>query len=107
MKKLIIQPGANGQNSHAIQGSDYVFHYYGPTSAKTVTVPTGAYYALFNSNADFYVRWDGGTAVVPSSDVVNGQGSEINPTVRSVTPGQSFSLISASATDIVSIVWYK
>lgn len=107
MKPLVIKTGANGSNTHAIPGATSIYHYYGPTSAQTVTVPAKAKYALFNANADFAVRWDGGTAVMPASNVTDGTGSELNPTVRSVVAGETFSLISAAATDIVSIAWYS
>lgn len=107
MKKLIIQNEGNGQSTFAIPGSDAIFHVYGITSAVTVTVPAGARFALFSSNADFYARWDGGAAVVPSSNVVDGTGSELKPAARSVEAGDTFSLIAGAATTAVTITFYS
>lgn len=75
-------------------------------TAETVTVPTGRNIVVFSGTADFYVRYNGGAAAVPAADVTDGNGSELNPTVRSVTPGGTFSII-APATTVVTMAFYK
>ena len=107
MEKLTIQSGANGQNTFAIPGSDEIDHYYNITTATTVTVPAGARFALFASNADFYCRWDGGAAVVPASSISDGTGSELKPAARAVKAAQTFSIIASAATTAVTISFYS
>ena len=106
MEKLVIKPGANGHNSYAILGASYVDVYYGDAAAATFTVPAGANYVLFSATGDFYVRWDGSAAAIPSADVTNGAGSELNPVVRDVAPSQQFSIIAAAAV-VVTMSFYK
>ena len=79
MEKLRTRAGADGHNTYAIPGSKDIYHYHDITSADTITVPAGAKFALFSANADFFARYDGSAAVVPSSDVEDGTGSELNP----------------------------
>lgn len=74
-------------------------------TAKTYTIPTGARYALFSANADFYVDYSG-TAAVPAEDVTDGSAGEMNPVLRSVDGLTSISIVSASSC-IVTISVYK
>lgn len=106
MEKLIIQSGGDGHNTFAIKGSDTIYHYNDSTTATTVTVPTGAKFALFSSTGDFFARWSG-TAAVPAGDVSDGTGSECNPIVRSVEAGDTFSIVAASADTLISIAFYS
>ena len=107
MEKLTIQAGADGFNTFAIPGSKDIYHYYGPTVADTITVPAGARFALFSASADFFARYDGSAAVVPSSAVEDGTGSELNPIARSVKPGDTISIICAEATTTISVSFYS
>lgn len=95
MKELRIASN-NGHNTYAIDGSDYIDTYYGDAAATTFTFPTGAHYVLFSATGDFYVRWDGSAAAIPSADVTNGSGSAANPRVRHGVPGDTFSIIAAA-----------
>jgi hypothetical protein len=72
---------------------------------KAVTVPTGANYAIFAANADIWVKV-GGIATVPSEDVTDGSGSELNPVIRKVESGGTIGVISEYAAK-VSITFYK
>ena len=72
---------------------------------KTITVPTGAKFAIFCSNADIWVRI-GGTAAIPSGDTTDGTGSELNPSIRYLDTATTIGIISASAAK-VSIMFYK
>lgn len=95
------------QNSFALGVPTFVnASVLGIATAETVTVATDCNIIVFSANADFYVRWDGGTAAVPSGDVTDGTASELNPTVRRMTKGGSFSIISPAAT-IVTYALYR
>lgn len=107
MKKLIIQSEGNGHNTFAIPGSDSIFHYYNVTTADIVTVPAGARFVLFAGSDDFFCRWGGGTAVVPAAALEDGNGSELNPVVRSVLPGDTFSIIAALSTTTITVSFYN
>ena len=107
MEKLTIQGGADGYNTFAIRGSTDIYHYHDITTADTITVPAGARFALFSASDDFFARYDGQAAVVPSSDVEDGTGSELNPIVRAVKAGETISIIAAAAATIVTVSFYS
>jgi hypothetical protein len=69
-------------------------------TAQTHTFPTNARYAIFNSTANFFARWDGSAAAVPSANITDGSGAELNPVARRINGGQTVSLISPSAATI-------
>lgn len=103
MKELSIQSN-NGHNTYAIKGADYVDVYYGDAIATTFTVPSKAKFVLFSATDNFYVNWNG-TAAIPSGDITNGSGSELNPIIRAVKPGDTFSVI-AAADIVVTLSFY-
>jgi len=72
---------------------------------KTITVPTGAKYAIIAATHDIYVKV-GGAAAVPSGDTEDGTGSELNPKVRYLGSETTMGLISESAAK-VTIMFYK
>ena len=72
---------------------------------KAITVPTGSKFAVFNADADIWVRIDG-VAAIPSGDTTNGTGSELNPTIRYLGSETTVGVISESAAK-VSIMFYK
>lgn len=74
-------------------------------TAATYTFPTGKKYALFSATADFYVSYSG-TAVVPSTNVTDGTGPELNPVMRQVDGLTSVSIISPSSC-VVTVAIYK
>ena len=104
MKPLTIQSN-NGYNTYAIKGADYINAYYGDSVATTFTVPASAKFVLFSATDNFYVNWSG-TAAIPSGDITNGSGSELNPIIRSITPGATFSVI-AAADIVVTLSFYN
>ena len=71
--------------------------------AESVTVPTGARYAVFSSTGDFYARFTG-TATVPV-DTDDGTASELNPGIRDVSGLTTLSVISAG-TPTVTVAFY-
>lgn len=74
-------------------------------TAQTVTVPTDARVALFSCTRDFYINWQT-TAAVPSSNITNGTGPELNPVARDISDYTSFSVIS-SEDCILTIAYMK
>lgn len=56
----------------------------------------------------FFARYDGTAATVPSGDITDGTGSEINPVARDVRnlPSASFSLVSPQAGAIIQMAFY-
>jgi len=76
------------------------------TTAKTITIPTGARYAVFASTSDIWVRIGTGTATIPVGDTNNGTGSELNPVCRWVDGETQMSVVSAYAAKL-SITYYE
>ncbi len=73
--------------------------------AETITVPSGVNIAIFNGTVDFYVNFEGSTAIVPTTEIADGTGHELNPGARAVDETATYSVISA-ATCIISIAYY-
>ena len=71
---------------------------------KVITIPTDAKFALFSYNADVWVDV-GGTAAIPSGDVTDGTGSELNPVLRYLGSATTIGIKSAGAA-LVSIMFY-
>lgn len=94
MKRLYIQTSTNGQNTFSIPVSDTIAAVMMTGANKTVTVPTGASYAVFSCSDDFYLKI-GATAAVPTVDVSTGA-AELNPAVRTVNAGEVINVIGAS-----------
>lgn len=93
-------------DTYAVNPADYVNNYVlAANVAETVTVPSGAQAVSFSANGDFYVNFNGGTAAVPSVDITNGTGSELNPSIRYIAGWSSFSIV-APATTVVVLAYY-
>lgn len=75
------------------------------TVHKTVTVPTGAKFAVFSASSDIWVRV-GGTAAIPAGDTTDGTGAELNPTIRYLGAETTIGIISGYAAK-VSIMFYE
>lgn len=108
MKNIAVM----SNNSFGLDNPDYVDNYVLAAGvAETVTIPHRATHAFFSANADFFAKYTG-TATVPGADIVDGTGSELNPTVRTfpatVSPAAqtTFSIISAAG-GILSIAYYR
>ena len=99
MKSFSITPDKNGRDSFAIPTPDTVNgRVLAADTAEIITVPEGAKYALFNATADFYCNYSTTATVI--TDIVNGSGSELNPTLRSVDEDTTISVISESVCNI-------
>lgn len=101
-----MEPDAMGQNSFAPAAAAYINIKVIGTTASSVTVPNGYRFVLFSANQDFYVSWKN-TAVVPTVDVTDGTGSELNPTIRDVSHLTTFSIIGSAASTIITLAFYK
>lgn len=75
-------------------------------SSKSITVPDGANYAIFSATNDIWVEIDGTVAVPEIGDVTDGTGSELNPIIRRVSPGDTIGVISQYDT-LLSVSFYK
>lgn len=94
-------------NSYAYNCSDKVNNYVTVAStAQTVTIPTGATVAVFNSTVPFYVNFAGATAAVPVANITDGTGVVYQPSSRYVGGLSTFSIISASV-GVITIEFYS
>ncbi len=96
----------HGVPTAAIRHAQYVDNIVlAAATAETVTRPSGAVVAVFAADQDFYVDWDGGTAIVPSVDKTDGAGVELNPAAREMGDLSTISVISPNAC-VLTIAWY-
>ncbi len=86
IEQLQFYRSVAGDQTYAIKQGNVNNYVLVASTNKAVTVPTGASYAIFSANADIWVRV-GGVAAVPSGDVTDGTGSELNPIIRRVESG--------------------
>jgi hypothetical protein len=96
-----------GNDAFALGAPTYVDNYVLAAGvAQTVTIPSTATFGFFGANGDFYMN-NNGAAAVPSVNITDGTGHDLNPSVRYFGKGQTtFSLIAPAAT-IVSIAWSR
>ena len=76
-----------------------------PSTNKEVAIPTGSNYVSINSTKNIWVKI-GGAATIPSGDVTDGTGSELNPKMRSLGSNTIIGVISSGAAKI-SVIFYK
>lgn len=107
MRRLKIElDGYHSTAVPAIRASDYInARVLAAGVEESETVPTGARIVLFSSTSNFYLKV-GATAAVPSTDVTNGSGSELNPIARLVAAAEVLHLIAPTAC-IVTMAYYK
>lgn len=74
------------------------------STAESFTIPSGALYVVFSSEADFWCRRDA-TASVPTGDVTDGTSAELNPTGYEIFGITSISVISETA-QIITAAFY-
>lgn len=75
-------------------------------TAESYTIPTGAKRIIFSADGNYYARFDdGGDATVPSTEVVDGSSSFLNPAQLDITGVTSISFISSSARVITLAVY--
>lgn len=104
MKVLIVPTCAEGSNTLSVPMSDSINGVVlAANIAESITIPSGAKYALFNATADFYAKYSGTAAVI--TDTTDGSGSELNPTLRTINTGDTISVISGE-TCYVTVSFY-
>ncbi len=106
MIPIILSSDAMGRDLPAVQPSDHV-NVVQLTSGvgKQITTPADAKLVMFSATAPFWARF-GTAASLPTGDITNGSGPELNPCVRTVTPGTAIGLVAASAC-YVSLSFYR
>lgn len=98
----MIYTGANAGDTSALDPSDSMYQVsIAASTAQSLTVPTGARFIVFSASDDFYVRYDGTAATVPSSATWTTGDVELNPAVRIVSGGQVISVIAPAACVII------
>lgn len=106
MIDFVIEIDANRQTSGIIPQSDVIYNLVLTADVeKVVTVPTGADIVLFGTTANFYCKMNA-TAEVPTIDVTDGSGSELNPSSRQIAGVSTIHLISASNC-IITLAFYN
>ena len=104
MKQMNIGLGSDGSSTLSIPVStDINGALLAANIAESITIPSGSRFALFNATADFYARYNGTAAVI--SDITNGAGSELNPTLRTLVSGDTISVISGE-TCYITVAFY-
>jgi hypothetical protein len=84
----------------------YVNNYVLSVGVNTqIIVPEGINYVVFNASNDIWVNINA-TAIVPTANVTDGTGSELNPVCRRVNPGDVINIIS-EYTAKVCVVFYE
>jgi len=105
MIPLAMKNDANGNNSFAAPFSDTINALsLGVATAESATVPAGANFCIFSYTTDIYVN-SSATATVPG-DTTDGTASELNPTIRQVTAGDTLSIISPAAS-VVTLSYFS
>lgn len=113
LQNLVISPefGENGLNAAKLSVDTFLLT---ASTAKTIVVPTftnsaggqtPAKKCILNFDSDVWVNW-GTTATIPAGDTIDGTGSELNPTARTLSGVTSFSIISSAAAK-GSVAWYR
>ncbi len=106
MNEILIRRDDYRSPTGAINASDT--YYAGELTATTnqsVTVPTGAGVVVFSANGDFYVRYDGSAAAVPTG-AINADTVDLNPGTRTLSGVTSLNII-APATTKITLAFYK
>lgn len=102
---LVIKLDANGNTMFALPFPGYVNSVsLSAGVAESITVPSGAVFAVFSATGDFYANYTT-TATVPG-DVSDGTASELNPSARNVFGLSTISVIS-SGTPSITVAFYK
>ena len=80
--------------------------FLGVDTDETWTVPTDVTFIFLSGTTNFYARFDGSPAVVPTTEVTDGSAPALNPTSRHVGGITSISFISPAAS-IITIECFK
>lgn len=104
MKQLKIEEDPNSYPTFAIPAPDSVNGVaLGANTAESITVPSGAKFALFSADTDFFARYTGTATVI--TDTTDGSGSELNPVIRSLLSSDTISVISENSC-LITVSFY-
>lgn len=106
MKNLVQRLDHNGNPVFAVDFPDHVNTVVAGPTAKSVTVPTGAQYVTLSATGD-YAADAYKTAVLYTSDISDGTGSEMNPAVRDCKGLASISVIAPVADTYITLSFYE
>lgn len=103
----LVPPASQFVTNHALTAN----------TARTITVPTGANWVSFSPQANLWVNFSGGTAAVPSSDLLTGNGSYFKPPMTYIGPvyaGGAMTYPAITSISVISdtswtltIMWYR
>ncbi len=107
MKNLISLRDLIGNSVFGLSLTDYcdALVLVGGT-AKTYQVPTKAKNVVISCNKDFFANFFGKTATIPTSDIIDGSASILNPTLRDISEVSSISFISEEDA-IITLEFYS
>lgn len=106
ISRLVSKLGAGSQNMQAVDFAGHVDTVVlAADTPEVYTVPAGATFLLFSATANFYARRNA-AAAVPTTEITDGTGSELNPVVRVVGGSGTIGLVSGEAT-IITISAYS
>ena len=102
-----LMPTQRGNNMLIIPIAQYIdAMFLEVATAETWTIPTDCTYIFMNGTTNFYARFDGSAATVPSTEVADGTGAALNPSSRHMDGSTTISFISPAAC-IITIECFK
>ena len=84
------------------------YYFLTANEAKTITPPSGSSIAFFDTvstNTIYYID-DRKIAVIPTGDITNGSGPDLNPTGRIVSSNRNLSVISPTNA-VLRVMFYS
>lgn len=103
MISLHIHEDVNSNQTNIITPSDTFYEVsIAASTNQQLTAPANTKFVLFSGNGDFYVRYDGTAATVPSSATWASGNQELNPDGRKCKAGDTFDVIAPAATKITA-----
>lgn len=105
MRSLTTVPDAMGEPTDVLVPSDTVYAVIlGANTPKIVPVPVGARHVLFSGTGNFWAKL-GGSAALPTGDILDGSAPELNPAARELMGSGSIGLVSPGPCT-VSLAFY-
>jgi hypothetical protein len=104
MKELVLKRDANGEILSALDWTDTWAVALTAGVDRSVTVPTGAKYAVFSAQSAFYAAPDRSAEV--DGDVLDGTAPKLMPGIVDVSSVTDLHLF-ADAAGIVIVEWWK
>ncbi len=107
LDSLIIRRNDRNDQTFAIkQGHINTFVLTANTAKSISAHVAGARYAIFAATADIWVTISGSAAIPTTTQITDGTGAELNPSIRFIEGATYISIISEYAAK-VSVMFYK